>query len=240
LVQIPITADPTLEAMRRACEVAGNNTREKRDYIGASAIGNPCARQIYYDYHGMPKKPFDSATLFRFDDGHRTEDLICQRLRMVEGIELWTEQDGKQFGFADFDNCFRGHVDGIIRGIRQAPKTTHVLEIKCTEDLNKFRKVKNDFGEKQALKNFNNTYFVQAQLYMHYFMLDRHYTIVASAGGRDMESCRTEFQPEVAQMYKDRAFEILNAKQEPPRISDKKDFWICRFCSFLETCHGNN
>jgi hypothetical protein len=236
MAAIPQLGDPTLDAMRRVFETMGNNEK-KRDYIGASSIGNPCARQIWYDYQGMPKKPFDSATLFRFADGHSTEAVICARLRLVQGIELWTEQEGKQFGFADFDNRFRGHVDGIIRGIVQAPKTTHVLEVKCTEDLNKFRKAKFDHGEKNALKNWNEVYFVQAQLYMFYFKLDRHYTIVASPGGRDMDSCRTEFDPEVAQRYRDRAFELLQAKEAPPRISEKKDFFICRWCAHAEHCH---
>ena len=239
MVAIPQIGDPTLDAVRKVSEILGNAER-KRDYIGASAIGDPCARKIWYQYTGQPQKPFDAATLYRFEDGHRTESLIIDRLRGLAGIELWTEDNGKQYGFSDFDNRFRGHVDGIIRGIYQAPKTTHVLEIKCTEKLNDFRKAKNEYGEKRALKMWNETYHAQAQLYMMYFDLTRHYLIVASAGGRDMDSCRTEYDPETAQRYKDRAFEILNAKSAPTRVNDKPDFYLCRWCQFSEVCHGKD
>lgn len=234
---IPTLGDPTLDAIRRIYEQRPN---DKRDYIGASSIGDPCARKLWYRFKGYHAKPFDSATQFRFEDGHRTEELMIARLRMVEGVKIWNRQeDGNQIGFSLFDGKFKGHVDGIIKGLWQSPKTPHVLEIKCTEDLNKFRKVKHEKGDKNALKNWSETYFVQAQVYMQAFELTRHYTVVASAGGRDFDSCRTEYEAETAQRYKDRAFEIIKAEKEPQKISDKPDFYLCRWCEFGEICHTN-
>ena len=235
---IPTQGDPTLDAIRRAYE---QKPQEQRKYVGASSIGDPCARKLWYRFNGYQSLPFESATLFRFEDGHRTEDLMIERLRMVEGVTVWNkDENGNQFGLNLFDGKFKGHVDGIIKGLLQSPKTPHVLEIKCTEDLNKFRKVKYEKGDKNALKNWNETYFVQAQIYMQAFDLTRHYTVVASAGGRDFDSCRTEYEKEVAQRYKDRAFEIIKAEKEPQKVSDKPDFWLCRMCEFREICHKSN
>lgn len=235
MAQIPQQGDPTLDAIRRIYE---QKPQEKRQYVGASSIGDPCARKIWYSYKGYPAKPFTSDTLFRFEDGHRTEELIINRLKMVEGVIVYDKDEaGKQFGFTEFNGQFKGHVDGVIVGLLQSPKTPHVLEIKCTEDLNKFRKAKFEKGDKNALKTWNEIYYAQAQIYMQALNLARHYTVVSSAGGRDFDSCRTEYDQETAQRYKDRAFEIIKAEKEPQKISDKADFYLCRWCQFNEICH---
>lgn len=242
MVSIPLNApDPTLEAMKVA--FLAQVTDEKRDYIGASAIGNPCARQIWYDYHGYPKIPFSAETRWNFLDGHHVEKMIADRLRLVKGIELWTHDvDGKQFERTAFGGKFKAHPDGVILGILQAPKTHHIWENKASghKKFTEFQSVKAKYGEKQALKNWNENYFVQAQILMKLFDMTRHYMTVALAGGREIDSCRTEYQPEIAEKYLDRAGKLLEATVEPPRISEKPDFYICSYCSFKGICHGNN
>lgn len=240
MVAIPPQSDPTLEAMKRACEAIGNN-RASRDYLGASLIGDPCSRKIWYTYHGYPSQPFKAETLWNFADGHRTEDLTAERLRLVPGIKLWTHQpDGSQYGFSALGGKFRGHCDGVILGLLQAPKTPHVWEGKCSgqKKFDEFKKAKREYGEKQALKHWNEGYYIQGQLYMRFLQLDRHYTTVALAGGRDYDSCRTEYQPEVAEKAIDKADKILQAKEPPARVSDKSDYWLCRFCSYASICHA--
>lgn len=238
MVTIPIQSDPTLEAMKRKIE---EQPREGRDYLGASLIGNECARQVYYQYNGYEQEPFNADTLMNFEDGHRTEDLTAERLRLVDGIELIThKEDGNQLGFSALGGKFKGHYDGVITGLLQAPKAKHIWECKCSGEkkFNEFKRVKKNYGEKNALRNWNKNYYAQAQLYMHFEQIDRHYLTVAYAGGRKYESCRTEYAPEVAAKYIDRADKIIQATEPPPRISEKSDFFICRWCDFKETCHA--
>lgn len=241
MVAVPQThTDPTLDAMRAICKQMGN-TKERRDYLGASLIGNECSRQIWYEYVGAEKADFEAETLWNFERGHREEDILIDRLRLVPGIEIWTkDNDGKQYGFSDLDGKFRGHVDGFVRGLLQAPKTVHVLEIKSSghKKFGEFKKSKEKFGDKLALKNWNMNYWVQAQIYMLEFKLERHYTIVGLAGCTDMESCRTEFDRDIALHYKDRANMIINSKTPPSRISEKSDYFQCKWCSFAKVCHG--
>jgi hypothetical protein len=239
MVNIPEQDDPTLLAMKQAAKVDGNK-QKKRNYLGASLIGNPCSRQIWYQYMGYQQEPFEAETLWNFEDGHRIEDITAMRLRRVHGITLYTHDDsGNQYGFSDFDGKFKGHCDGVIVGLLQAPKTAHVWENKCSAEkkFNEFVSVKAKFGEKLTLKNWNENYYAQAQLYMHYLKLDRHYTTVAKAGGRDYASCRTEYDPEYAEQIRDKAFKIINSKEPPPKINENPDFYICKFCSFREICH---
>lgn len=239
MVTIPEYGDPTLRAMYAAIEQA--QKPQKRDYLGASLIGNDCPRQIWYEHNGFPKPAFEAETLMNFEDGHRTEALTAQRLRMVPGVELVTHNDkGEQIGFSALGGKFRGHCDGRIIGLIQAPKAPHIWEHKAPgqKKFDEFVKAKQTYGEKNALKNWNENYFVQAQLYMHFLQCDRHYLTVGLAGGRKYQSARTEYQPEIAARYIERAEKIINATQPPPRINDKPDFFICRFCAFKDTCHG--
>jgi len=237
-MKIPTQKDPTLEEMYRKIE---NKPREKRDYLGASLIGNPCARQIWYEYNGYNAEPFNADTLMNFEDGHRTEELTADRLRMVDGIELKTiGLDGNQLGFSDMDGKFKGHYDGIITGLLQSPKAPHIWECKASGDkkFNEFQKIKEKFGEKNTLKNWNENYYVQAQMYMHYEGLERHYLTVAKAGGRGYDSVRTDYSLEFANRYIDRASKIINTTSPPPKIREEKDYYICRWCKFKEECHG--
>ena len=240
MVKIPEQHDPTILAMYEAIE-ATQHDQKKRDYLGASLIGNPCARQIWYQYNGYDKEPFKAETLLNFEDGHRTEDLTAARLRMVEGVELHTHHpDGSQFGFVALDGKFKGHADGFIRGLKQAPKSWHIWECKASSQKkwNEFKSTKAKVGEKNTLKEWNENYYVQAQLYMHYSHIDRHYLTIAYAGGRMYDSCRTEYDSRVAGKYIERADKIINATNPPPRIRDEPDYYICRWCDFKEECHG--
>lgn len=246
MVMLPgaIVGDPTIAAMKAAIKAKHDAENVKRDYLGASLIGRPCSRQIWYDYTSGSAASFEAETLMRFEDGHRTEDLTAARLRLVDGIELITHRDdGSQYGFEALGGKFKGHVDGLIRGLIQAPKAWHVWECKAVgqKGFDDFKRTKLTRGDKAALKNWNEVYFVQAQLYMHYFEIDRHYMTVALAGGRDYDSCRTEYQREIALKYIERAEKIISMKRPPERIGGARpDFFVCKMCSYSGQCYGEN
>lgn len=235
----PIFTDPTLEAVDRAAEAMAA-AEPPRDYLGASVIGDPCDRKLWYSFTNARRKPFAAATLRRFEDGHRTEDLVIERLRRVPGVELWTRQDdGGQIGGKLLDGRFGWHVDGVILGLLQAPKTPHVLEVKCTAEkkFKEFVVLVERLGEKQALKAWNLVYHAQAVVYMELLDLTRHYTVVASAGGRDMASCRTEADPVYARALLAKAERIVGATAPPARLSERPEFFACKWCDFHATCH---
>lgn len=234
-----IFSDPTLDAIDRlALEQAAAQPR--RDYLGASAIGGECDRNLWYSLRPeIPRKPDDALSLRRFEDGHRTEALVIQRLRAVPGVQVWDRHaDGGQIGGKLFAGRFGWHVDGVILGLLQAPRTSHVLEIKCTDELKDFVRLRDKLGEKQALQAWNPSYYAQAVIYMHLLDLDRHYTVVASPGGRRMASCRTEANHEMAKALLGKAERILGASEPPTRISQRPEFFKCCWCAYRKPCHG--
>lgn len=237
MVAIPQVLDPTIEAVKDAYMKARKD--DVRDYLGASLIGHPCSRYIWYEIHHYPKIKGKPEWLWAADDGHRTESIVANRLRLVNGIELWTHKpDGKQYGWEALGGKFRGHLDGVIRGLIQAPKTTHVWECKAAnhKKFSAFQSAKNEWGDKRALEKWNDQYYAQAQVNMHFMHMDRHYTNVCYAGAREIDSCRTEYAPEVAEKLIDKADKILSVRIEPPRISDKPEFYLCKMCDRREIC----
>jgi hypothetical protein len=181
-----------------------------------------------------------AAGIKAIQDGHRTEDLVIEWLRLVPGVTVWNrKENGEQYGFEFFAGRFRGHIDGVISGILQAPKTPHLLEVKCC-NLKKFEGLKKkvaQYGTKNALKEWDFQFYVQAQIYMHFFDLTRHYLVCASPGGRDKTSCRTEYNKAFAEAQIEKARRIINAKEPPARVSENPSYYICRWCDFFDVCH---
>jgi hypothetical protein len=238
-----IQSDPTLEAIKSAIENA-NNLARPRPYLGMSAIGMDCERFLWGQFHWcLPMGGgFDAKSLLNFEDGHRTEDLMADRLRMVPGIRLYTidPSTGKQFGFSDLGGHFRGHIDGAIIGILQAPKSWHMWENKASEKgPNELVKLKAEHGEKSALEKWNGTYYAQAILYMHYGEMDRHYLTCTSPGGRlPITSVRTNANPEAAKRLIAKAERIIFSPTPLPKLSDDPAHWKCKGCAMAQQCHG--
>jgi hypothetical protein len=240
MVALPFILDPTLEAADRALEDRALRDKPRR-YLGMSAIGHSCERNLWYIFRWVTRTRFSAEALKRFADGHAAEDVQAQRLRLVEGVTLWTvdPKTGRQFGYTDHGGHFGGHKDGVIAGILQAPKTVHVWEHKAVNDtkLAKLEKLKAELGEKQALAAWDTVYYAQAVLYMHYSQLNRHYLTASSPGGRRTVSCRTEANPELALRLIAKAERIIFGKRPPARLSNDPSWFECRWCSHREICH---
>ena len=57
-----------------------NDKKDKREYIGGSALGSPCIRQIQYRYMQTPPdttRAFSARTLRIFDMGHIVEEIMA-------------------------------------------------------------------------------------------------------------------------------------------------------------------
>ena len=236
-----VQPDPTLEAIDRAIEARARR-EARRTYLGISSIGHPCGRKLWYGLHTENREVFDAETLYRFEDGHRGEDLMAERLRMVAGITLMTidPDTGRQFRFEDHAGQFAGHPDGVILGLLQAPKTYHLWEHKQVGEKKQAElvKLKAKHGEKSALRHWNIVYYGQAICYLHYAQLDRHYLTCSTPGGRKTVSVRTDADPVHALGLIDKAKRIIEARAPLARLSNDPSWHECRFCGHHSICHG--
>jgi hypothetical protein len=235
MAALPEKSCLTLEAADAALE-AGQD-RRRRAYLGMSAIGNPCERALWYGFRWVALPAFDATTIKRFEDGHASEAVAIARLKAVPGIELHdTDEAGEQFGFKDLGGHFSGHMDGVALGLRQAPKTWHVVEIKASEKWQDLDKAKRKVGEKHALAEWNPVYYAQAVLYMDYAGIDRHYLVCTSPGARRWTAVRTNADPAFALILKAKAERIIFSDHAPQRIGGPDNFG-CKWCDWRGICH---
>jgi len=214
--------------------------RQNRDYIGASSVGDECSRKIWYQYNNYPKKDMGWLVLCAIEDGHATEQVIVNRYKMIDGIELHADDGTGQFGFNYLnEGWFKGHYDGVIKGLIESPDTWHIFEVKAKNEkfYNQLLKCIDTHGEKDALKNWDYLYYCQAVVYMHMEKITRHCMVVSKAGGRDFIQIRTEENPKLAMALIEKAKRIKDAKNPPERIAGK-DYFKCKWCDFYKECHG--
>jgi hypothetical protein len=211
-----------------------HRSQEKRDYLGASMLGDECVRKIQLQY--MKHEVDVSAQNLRtFAIGHCLEDLIAEWIRLA-GFELRTKDEkGEQFGFSVTDEKIAGHVDGVLKNGPDFLKYPALWECKTLNN-----KSWNDTAKRGVLVS-KPIYYAQVQLYMAYLDLEAN-PCVFTALNKDTSELYHElipFDAEAAQRYSDRAVQIIKATENNellPCVSNDSSFYRCKMCGFRNQC----
>lgn len=214
-----------------------NRKETRRDYLGASAIGEPCLRRLQYEYRGAPKdegSDFAPKTLRVFHRGHQAEEWMIQWIRDA-GFDLRTEKCGQQFGFDDCDERFKGHIDGIITGGPDGFKYPALWENKCVNSKG-FAQV-----QKHGVAKAYPKYAAQIAVYQAYMQLAENPAIftVLNADSMEIYVETVAFDQQLAQEQIDKAARVLSAcdaNEWLPRASDTVEGFACRFCPYTGEC----
>ncbi|MGE0108172.1 MAG: hypothetical protein AB7S81_00170 [Bdellovibrionales bacterium] len=212
-------------------------SKPKRQYLGASRIGEPCLRRLTYEATHTPEDPdkeITGKTLRIFEAGHVFEDLSIRWMRAA-GFDLRThKRSGEQYGFETAQGRVRGHIDGVIVegpniGLSWPALWEHkALGNKGWTDL-----------VKKGLQVSKPIYWAQVHLYMAYMELNQ---CLFTALNKDTEELWHEavvFDPAEAQRQSDKAVDVLrsiDADELPPRFAVHADFYLCRFCPYHDRC----
>ncbi len=220
-----------------AALLAERQAEPARDYLGASRIGEPCARKLVYEITHVPPdegREIDGAALRIFEAGHRFEALSVRWLRAA-GFDLRSERrDGSQFGFSAAGGRLRGHIDGVIVagpdiGILWPALWEHkALNAKSWNEL-----------VKRGLRASKPLYFAQVQLYMAYMELEAALFTALNKDNQLLHHEVVPFDSVEAQALSDKAVEIIRAAEAgelPPRIAAASDFYLCRACPYAGRC----
>lgn len=232
MAKIPQPTDTTVARIYRSWEQREN--RPPRSHLGASQIGRPCEREVWYQFRWAMYPHYEGRILRLFNRGQREEAVIVDELRAA-GITVHEVDPatGKQFQFSDFGGHMGGSMDGAALGLPEAPKTWHVLEFK-THGSKSFAATVRD-----GVAKAHPEHFAQMQMYMGWSGMDRALYLAVNKDTDELYAERVEFDQE--------QFDKLRAVAErvifgniPPRISDSPAFYKCKFCTFHPVCHGGN
>jgi hypothetical protein len=233
-VKIAIDAAPILAAID-----AGLAAQEdkRREYLGASQIGDDCQRRIQYDLLGAPGDPFDPRTRRIFARGHIVEELVAKWLRQG-GFELSTHTPhGQQHGFSTAGGRFRGHIDGVLMagpGGLEYPALweNKALGAKSWADV-----------QRRGVAASKPIYADQMAIYQAYLNLPAPALFTAvNCDTMEIHAELVPFDAARAQKASDRAVHILRATDAGdllPRVADKPDGFPCSFCRYRTHCWGN-
>ena len=215
------------------------NGQRPRAYLGASRIGEPCARRLVYEVLHTPPDPgkeIEGRTLRIFAAGHVFEDLAIRWLRQA-GFDLRTHTpQGGQFGFETAGGRIRGHIDGVIVAGPDIGLSWPVLwehkALKASSWSDTARK---------GVQTSKPVYFGQMQIYMAYMGLGSALFTALNKDTCELYHEHVPFDPATTQALSDKAVDVLRAADAGdllPRIANNSDFFLCRFCPYAARCWG--
>lgn len=234
MVALPKTlTSPTVAAI-----FAGYEKREaaepRRGHLGASMIGRPCERQLWYAFRWAYREQFEGRMLRLFQRGHREEDWFAADLRSI-GVTVHTvdPRTGQQFRLSDPNNGHvSGSMDGCGIGFPEAPKTWHVIEFK-THNAKSFTKL-----EKEGVQKAKPEHYAQMQLYMKWSGMERAFYLAVNKDTDALYAERIRFDAALAEQLQAKAERIVFAAEPPSRISENPAWFECKFCPAHDLCFG--
>lgn len=201
-----------------------------------SALGTECDRALWLMLHWAgAQEVHDGRQLRLFQSGHIGEERMIADLKRA-GLEVYEvdPETGKQFSARMLAGHVRGKLDGLCRGVPEAPAKWHVIEIK-TANAKNFAAIK-----KKGVVAAKPEYFIQANLYMGIRGIDRCLFCVASKDNDDIHIERLSFDHEAFVRLTARLERIIRANVPPARPTEKRDAFMCKWCRQAPVCWGES
>ena len=227
-------ASDTLAAIEAAVRLQALSERP-RPHLGASQIGKPCSRALWYAFHWASKAQFEPRLLRLFARGQREEQVFADLLRAAGvTVHLLDAATGRQFRFEAYGGHFAGSMDGAALDIPEAPKTWHVLEFK-THNRKSF-----DELTQKGVQAAKPEHYSQMQVYMRATGMQRALYCAVCKDDDRLHIERVDFDADHAELMFRRAEAIINAAEPPQRYSEDPSYYLCKWCEFRDMCHGDD
>ena len=224
----PESISATVAAIYRMYE--GKRDPSPRRYLGASIVGRPCARALWYEFRWCGREEFDGRMLRLFESGNLEEIRLIHNLRDI-GVTVETgPAPGEQFSIAAHGGHFGGHLDGACIGLPEAPATWHVLECK-TMKLKLFAQLVAHGVEKSKPEHF-----AQMQIYMYLTEMERALYLVTCKDSDEIYAERVKYDRAAAEAILAKAGAIIFAAQPPERAGENPESFVCKWCAHRPRC----
>lgn len=225
-----LLATKTLAAINRQIEVKqGDGFRE---HLGASLIGEECARKIWYTWRWARKSSFAAQLLRLFDRGNLEEQRLIQWLRSC-GVHVVSidPETGEQYKISDYEGHFGGGLDSQLFDTPDLPGLWILGEFK-THNEKQFTKLK-----KEGVAKSHPKHVVQMNIYMHYKKLPFAMYFGICKNNDELHIEIIAYDRIVALQNIERAGAILSLFKPPVRISDSPGWFLCQWCDYKKICH---
>lgn len=209
--------------------ITKNPDHELRQYIGASSIGSPCERKLWYGYNGVLGADNEPVMQRTFDIGKSLESLV---LNYLENAGCVLERRSPQLFYRHPDIPeLQGHADAVWY-INSDPPKRAILEVKTARDSSF-----NVFVRK-GLEQWYPVYYAQVQAYMGMSGIHEAYVIAINKDTSALHDEYVRFDELAYDMLCYKALRIIDALEPPAKINQNSSFFMCRNCQYKKVCHG--
>lgn len=217
--------------------------------MGASLMGEECARKVWYNFRWVTKPAFSGRVLRLFNRGHLEEGRIIAQLLMIGVAVYQQDENGNQYRISWAEGHAGGSGDGIADGIPDVPLGTRcLLEFKThgeksfielagkLADWRKYAEGKGPFTGK-GVKACKPEHYIQMQLYMRKMGIACALYVAVNKNTDDEYMEIITLQPEMADQFLERGEKLVWMKEAPKRLSESPGFFKCLWCDDKPVCH---
>jgi hypothetical protein len=216
----------------QAIDLWYESQNKPRGYLGLSQAGHECKRFLWYTHKGYQVTPIDGRVLRLFQLGNVLEDQVVYDLRAC-GFNIYHQQ--REVVFSQDGVSLRGHIDGIIEGLIEAPSTPHLFECKSAS-----RKKFEELVKLGSYRKWNEVYYWQVQLYMLGLKLTRAAVFAYCKDDSRMYFERIKLDREATIDKINAIFEAIGSLTEPERVCPRADYFKAKWCPYYAECFGNH
>lgn len=213
-----------------------------RNHLGASMIGDPCWRKLWYSFRWAAKENYvtsdgidNKGRMMRlFNRGHNEEHRFADWLRGCGfKVRLLDPNTEEQIRISGIGGHFGGSADGVISfvGTSLSHLPDMLLEFKTTSDKY-FKALQHNGVKKEKPIHFAQMSCYGAALNFKYAL---YLAINKNTDEIYTEIVQLDFNH--ALQLLDKAHIIISSKTPPEKLSLNSAYFACKFCSFQEVCH---
>lgn len=234
-MELETMAQRLKEAVDSYCEF--KYAGEHREHLGASIIGDECARKIWNVFRWTKLQQFSGRMYRLFNDGHEFEPEIIELLKGI-GSDVWSvDESGKQFRITGSGGHFGGSSDSITK----LPLALFP-ELEAMPILAEF-KTHNQRSFQHLLKNkvvlAKPEHYGQMCSYGEKFGFKLGLYIAKNKNDSDLYYEFVPLNPNHAIDLAKKADDIIRSQIPPPKISLQPEYFECKMCHFRGQCHEN-
>lgn len=239
-----------------------------RHHLGASVLGNPCERYLFYSFRWFMQPAFPSRVVRIFKRGHREEERMMNTLRdiglvisttlgelltnlglphelsSIDKLNEWGLHIDKPFAHAfNLDSQIKAampnHLGGSMDGILHVP-ANYVDELGYLVPIE--CKTHNDKNFKAAMRkdliDSQPRHYSQANAYGYY--INARYALYYAENKNDesIDFKLVKLDSNIVKLVERRALNVVYTN-DPKQLSRTQEQWRCKLCEFEPICKKN-
>lgn len=201
--------------------------------LGASDIGNECARAVWYTFRHAQRKDFEGRLLRLFQRGSLEEPVIEDDFKRI-GIPISATSDGtRQHAFTDATGHFRVHLDGVI----QIEGKQLLVEEKTMSRFS-FKKLEKMGGVRYSHPNYYAQIHAQAATAEKQIKVDGALFVAVCKDTDELWIEELEIDQDAKKAVMERAQAIIGGIAPPP-MDISPNAPPCKWCDYKSLCRDN-